>query len=50
MATMLEYLTFALPEMGEHTWSEWLYPSMIGAADGKPSVDGRTRASKQVRM
>jgi hypothetical protein len=49
--TRRTWLTFFLPEMGgEQTWSEWLYPTMIGAADGAVYVVGRPRGSRQFRM
>lgn len=48
--TRRTWLTFSLPEMGgEQTWSEWLYPTMIGVADGKVYVVGRPRGSTQFR-
>ena len=49
--TRKTWLTFSLPEMGgEQTWTQWLYPTMIGAANGKVYVVGRPRGSKQFRM
>lgn len=46
--TRKTWLTFSLPEMGgEQTWEQWLYPTMIGVADGKVYVVGRPRGSKQ---
>jgi hypothetical protein len=44
-------LIFSLPEMGgEQAWEQWLYPTMIGAMDGKVYVVGRPRGQKQFRM
>jgi hypothetical protein len=49
--TRKTWLTFSLPEMGgEKTWSQWLYPTMIGAADGKVYVVGRPRGGTQFNM
>jgi len=49
--TRKTWLTFSLPEMGgERTWAQWLYPTMIGVADGKVYVVGRPRGSKQFSM
>jgi hypothetical protein len=49
--TRRTWLTFSLPEMGgERTWSEWLYPTMIGAASGNVYVIGRPRGSTQFSM
>jgi len=49
--TRKTWLTFSLPEMGgEQTWAEWLYPTMIGATDGKVYVVGRPRGSQQFRI
>src|SRR5206468_5960130 len=49
--TRRTWLTFSLPEMGgEQTWSEWLYPTMIGVADGTVYVVGRPRGSRQFSM
>ena len=49
--TRRSWLTFSLPEMnGEQTWSEWLYPTMIGVQSGKVYVVGRPRADKQFSM
>lgn len=49
--TRKTWLTFSLPEMGgEQTWEQWLYPTMIGVADGRVYVVGRPRGSKQFRM
>jgi len=46
--TRRTWLTFSLPEMGgEQTWSERLYPTMIGVADGNVYVVGRPRGSTQ---
>jgi hypothetical protein len=46
--TRKTWLTFSLPEMGgEQTWEQWLYPTMIGAADGKVYVVGRPQGSRQ---
>ncbi|MDY0745768.1 hypothetical protein SNE35_14710 [Paucibacter sp. R3-3] len=49
--TRRTWLRFSLPEMGgEQVWSEWLYPTMIGAADGKVYVIGRAPGGKEFRM
>lgn len=46
--TRRTWLTFSLPEMGgEQTWSEWLYPTMIGSAEGKVYVIGRPKGNVQ---
>ena len=49
--TRRTWLTFSLPEMGgEQTWMQWLYPTMMGVADGKVYVVGRPRGSKQFEI
>ena len=49
--TRKTWLTFSLPEMGgEQTWEQWLYPTMIGVANGNVYVIGRPRGSKQFRI
>jgi len=49
--TRKTWLTFSLPEMGgEQTWTEWLYPTMIGVANGKVYLVARPRGSKQFSM
>ena len=49
--TRKTWLRFSLPEMGgEQEWVEWLYPTMIGVADGKVYVIGRPRGDKQFGM
>lgn len=44
-------LHFSLPEMGgEQTWEHWLYPAMIGVANGKVYVVGRASGTRQFSM
>ena len=46
--TRRTWLTFSLLELGgERTWSEQLYPSLVGVSAGKVYVVGRPRGSTQ---
>ncbi len=49
--TRRTWLTLTLPELGgEQTWSEYLYPSLLGVVDGKVYVVGRPRGSTQFSL